>query len=122
LLSLWVGVSFFTTVIRAILAFGLIYGLSVLSLILFEKTGLHTDQTVGALLDIAVGQEDENSSVGLDSGNASDTVTTYGQQARFTQRELGQAPLAGQVDHGLAQGLPDAEKQAEIVRRMGWGE
>lgn len=96
-------------VLRSILAFILIYGLSELFLKLFERTSIQTDQpdqSVGALLDIAVGQDEENVSMPVDS----------------SERSPGTAPLAGQVSGGLAQGIPDAEKQAEIVRRMGWGE
>lgn len=95
--------------LRSIFAFILIYGISELFLIFFERTSMPTDQpdpSVGALLDIAVGQDDENVSMPLDSSETSP----------------GTAPLAGQVSGGLAQGIPDAEKQAEIVRRMGWGE
>lgn len=97
LLSFVSGVSFLQVILRAILGFSLIYGISELGIYLFEKTALspEPDSKVGALLDIAVGQADE---LPL------------------------QTPLPGQVNQDLAQGLPDEEKQAEIVRRMGWGD
>lgn len=97
LLSFVSGVSFLQVVLRTILGFTLIYGMSELSIYLFEKTALSPGPVpeVGAFLDIAVGQEDELPI---------------------------QAPLPGQVSQDLAQGLPSEEKQAEIVRRMGWGE
>lgn len=97
LLSFVSGVSFLQVVLRAMLGFGLIYGLSELSIYLFEKTALSPvpNPEVGAFLDIAVGQAAELPI---------------------------QAHLPGQVNKELAQGLPDEEKQAEIVRRMGWGD
>jgi hypothetical protein len=96
LISYLGGFTFLHIVLRSILAFALIYGMSEISFYLFEKTSLPLDNEVGALLDIAVGQED----------------LLY---------NLGQTPLPGQVNKELAYGLPSAEKQAEIVRRMGWG-
>lgn len=97
LLSVVSGVSFLQAVLRAILGFALIFGMSELSIYLFEETALSPNPVpeVGALLDIAVGQEDELPI---------------------------RAPLPGQVSQELAQGLPNEEKQAEIVRRMGWGD
>lgn len=124
-LSFLGGVSFFMTVIRGILAFGLIYGLSELGCILFEKTGTQGEDPVGALIDIAVGDELASSADGPDSGEGSSRNSrdgALGRQAGMAQSGLGQAPLAGQVNQGLPQGLPDEEKQAEIIRRMGWGE
>jgi hypothetical protein len=91
--------------IRMIFTFLLIYGLSYCGLYGFEKaappkedvpdensTKGEANQERGAILDVAVGQEEMA------------------------------PPLAGQVDADLSEGLPDAEKQAEMVRRMGWGE
>mgnify|MGYP001179136824 FL=1 len=28
----------------------------------------------------------------------------------------------GQINQGMKEGLPDSETQAEIIRKMGWGE
>lgn len=119
LLSVLSGVSFLRVVLRAILGFALIYGMIELSLYLFEKTST-SEPEVGALLDIAVGQEGELSSGSPEQGE--DTYgTSYGPTGYPTGR-IGQSPLPGQVNQELTQGIPSDEKQAEIVRRMGWGE
>jgi len=120
LLSVVSGVSFFQGVLRGILGFALIYGMSVLSIYLFEKTGFSSEPEVGALLDIAVGQEDELPSVSMEQGEDV-AKKPYGQMG-YSAGGLGQSPIPGQVNQELAQGLPSEEKQAEIVRRMGWGE
>lgn len=122
LLSFVSEVSFLQAVLRAILGFGLIYGISELGIYLFEKTALspEPDSEVGALLDIAVGQEDELPLVPVEQGQE-DMGVLYG-QAGYSMGANRQAPLAGQVNQDLAQGLPNEEKQAEIVRRMGWGD
>lgn len=88
-----------------ILSFLLIYGLSYGSLYGFEKAASpnedlpenivsesEADEGRGAFLDVAVGQDEID------------------------------PPLAGQVDADLSEGLPDEAKQADMVRRMGWGE
>lgn len=88
-----------------IFTFLLMYGLSYGSLYVFEKAAPPSEEDLtensfigevnearGAFLDVAVGQEDMA------------------------------PPIAGQVDADLSEGLPDAEKQAEMVRRMGWDE
>lgn len=120
LLSVVSGVSFLQVVLRGILGFALIYGISVLSICLFEKTGFSSEPEVGALLDIAVGQEDELPSASLEQGEDV-AKNAYGQKG-YSEGGLGQSPIPGQVNQELAQGLPNEEKQAEIVRRMGWGE
>lgn len=107
ILSWQTGLSFLWSIIRVILAFVLIYALSTVSLYWFDKTAperLHeeTGKSTGAFIDIAVGQETDDQATMM-SGYGGSTV-------------------AGQVNFDLPQGLPDAEKQAEIVRRMGWGE
>lgn len=120
LLSFVSGVSFLQVVLRAILGFALIYGISELSMYLFEKTGSSTEPEIGAFLDIAVGQEDELPSVSLEQGEGV-SGTPYGQSG-YSASRFGQVPIPGQVNQELVQGLPSEEKQAEIVRRMGWGE
>jgi len=120
LLSVVSGVSFLQVVLRGILGFALIYGISVLSIYLFEKTGFSSEPEVGALLDIAVGQEDELPSASLEQGE--DVAKKPYVQKGYSTGGLGQSPIPGQVNQELAQGLPSEEKQAEIVRRMGWGE
>lgn len=107
ILSWQTGLSFLWSIIRVILAFVLIYALSTGSLYWFDKTAPErmpeeTEKSTGAFIDIAVGQETDDQAT-MKPGYGGSTV-------------------AGQVNFDLPQGLPDAEKQAEIVRRMGWGE
>lgn len=105
ILSWQMNAGFIRIVIRMILSFLLIYGLSYGSLYGFEKAAPPVEDLPeiifsegaanegrGAFLDVAVGEEEM------------------------------EFPLAGQVDADLSEGLPDAEKQADMVRRMGWGE
>ncbi|MEA4900857.1 hypothetical protein [Desulfitobacterium sp.] len=102
----WVTkVGFLRIMIRIILSYLLIYGLSYGSLYWFEKAAPPGDDvppdnrvedelngTRGALFDVAVGEDEMD------------------------------PPIAGQVNADLSEGLPDAEQQADMVRRMGWGE
>jgi hypothetical protein len=125
LLSYLGGVSFLWIVFRSILAYGLIYGLSEIGVYLFEKTGINedfnSDVNLGALLDIAVGEEGEQPSLDFDSGEE----VILGQPNALNGYSSGgveQTPIPGQVTQDLAQGLPNEQQQAEIVRRMGWGE
>lgn len=126
LLSILGGISFLQGVLRFILAYGLIYGLSELSLNFFEKTAITNgpiiDQNLGALLDIAVGEDESSFSTDGESELEAGIGTPPYGQAGYAQGGRGQAPLPGQVTRDLAHGLPSEEKQAEIVRRMGWGE
>lgn len=105
ILSWLTKVSFLWVMLRMIFTFLLMYGLSYASLYGFEKAASPSEDDLekdsfegevnegrGAFLDVAVGQEDMDT------------------------------PLAGQVDADLSEGLPNAEKQADMVRRMGWGE
>lgn len=121
ILSWLTGVDFLQSVIRMILSFLLMYGLSYGSLYGFEKTALPSEEIQenrpgdgeagegrGALIDVAVGQEEMEQ----DSDSPEDESET---------KESG-SPLAGQVDAHLSEGMPDTDKQAEMVRRMGWGE
>jgi len=95
LLSLKAGISFLFSILRAILSFCLIYGISAMALVTFNKTGSPMkEESLGTLLDITVGQDDHSAA---------------------------KKPIAGQVNLELTKGLPDAEQQAEIIRRMGWG-
>lgn len=88
-----------------ILSYLLIYGLSYGSLYGFEKAAPSSEDLSrniasegeanegrGVFLDVAVGEEEMERS------------------------------LAGQLDDNLSAGLLDAEKQADMVRRMGWDE
>jgi hypothetical protein len=119
LLSVVSGVSFLQVVLRAILGFAIIYGLSESSLYLFEKTSI-SEPKIGALLDIAVGQEGELSLDSPEQGE--DAFGTSNGPTGYPSGRIGQSPIPGQVNQELTQGLPREEKQAEIVRRIGWGE
>ncbi|EHL04568.1 hypothetical protein HMPREF0322_04655 [Desulfitobacterium hafniense DP7] len=106
LISFYSGENFILVVLSAIIGFTLIYGICIASINIFEKTGIEREQIEpGNLLDIAVGQEDN-----LNFGGE--------------KPEEGQIPAsrAGQLNQEFAEGEPSVEKQAEIVRRMGWGD
>ena len=91
-------------IVRAGVAFGVMYFLLVGTLSLFNKTAtkmpqekpVETKVGPGGVIDFAVG-DDEPQNLQV-------------QESRFP----------GQVDQNLSSGLPDSEQQAEIVRRMGW--
>lgn len=91
-------------IIRAGVSFGIMYLLMAGSLSLFERTALQepeieqpsSDTGRGGLIDISVGDDE------LQTPPVQDTK------------------FAGQVDPSLSEGIPDGERQAEIVRRMGW--
>jgi len=61
-----------------------------------EDEQLSSDSGQGKLIDISVGDDE--------------LQTPEGQDTNFP----------GQVDPSLSTGLPGAEQQADIVRRMGW--
>lgn len=117
LLSWISGILLSQVVLRAGVAFLVIYILVRGSFALFEK-GAPVPETPalkasaqGTLLDIAVGDE-------TISGN--DTLS--GDSAKSGGTSQGAKNLPGQIEPSLSSGLPDSERQAEIVRRMGWGE
>lgn len=100
------------------------YGLSYGSLYVFKKNSIlpnedtldssrdkNTNNLSGALLDVAVGQEDEEWDMPPAAEQEMNTIP--GQ--RVSMR-------AGQVNADLSQGMSDTEKQADMVRRMGWGD
>lgn len=90
------------TILRTGIAWILIYGLTWVSIKLFEQTDVRpaAEPIKGSRLDIAVGLDDKVPAGAGGEANA----------------------FPGQVTPELAGGLGDAEKQAEIVRRMGWGQ
>jgi len=101
----WVNeISLWNIIIRAGVSFGVIYLLMTGSLNLFERTAPHNPQDTqsdpasgrGGNIDFSVGDDELLSSQGNEAG------------------------FPGQIDRDLSSGLPDSEKQAEIVRRMGW--
>ncbi|MDA8229140.1 MAG: hypothetical protein M0T74_15850 [Desulfitobacterium hafniense] len=117
LLSFNSGVLTGTLVIRGFVSFLSIYALTYSSLVLFNrynpdwKEDVANGQARGVYLDLAVGNDTD----GLPdlTGNSHELpVSGYVAQTR----------LPGQVEPSLATGLTDDKRQAEIVRRMGWGE
>lgn len=124
ILSWMTGVSFLWIIIRIIFSYLLMYGLSYGSLYVFKKNSIlpnedtldssrdkNTNNLSGALLDVAVGQEDEEWDMPPAAEQEMNTIP--GQ--RVSMR-------AGQVNADLSQGMSDTEKQADMVRRMGWGD
>lgn len=103
----WINaVKIFDLIVRAGVSFGVMYFLMVGTLSLFERTApqkpqdeqTSSDDGRGGVIDFSVGDDE------LQPLPPQDTR------------------LAGQVDPFLSTGLPDGEQQAEIVRRMGWGD
>lgn len=101
----WInGVRALDLVVRAGVSFGVMYLLTVGVLSLFERTALPEPETElpssdsgrGGVVDFSVGDD----------------------ELQKPQEE--DSKLPGQVDRDLSAGLPDSERQAEIVRRMGW--
>lgn len=124
ILSWKTGVSFLWIMIRIIFSYLLMYGLSYGSLYVFKKNSIlpnednldssrdgNTNNLSGALLDVAVGQEDEQ----WDMPPADEQEKNISQGKSVSLR-------AGQLNADLSQGMPDTEKQADMVRRMGWGD
>jgi hypothetical protein len=104
----WINaVRIFDLIVRAGISFGVMYLLTAGILSLFERTASAPPQEShsnavserGVLLDVAVGDDE--------------LLRSQVQDERFPP---------GQVDPRLSTGLPDSERQAEIVRRMGWGD
>ena len=102
----WINaVKIFDLIVRAGVSFGVMYLLMAGIYSLFERTALQkpkneqpsSDSGRGGFIDISVGDDE--------------LQTPPVQDTRF----------AGQVDPDLSTGLQDGERQAEIVRRMGWG-
>ena len=122
LITFYTGESFLRIVLSAIIGFVLIYGISMISIVLFEKTSLQVESPdIGTLLDIAVGQEENidfsgSPQVEQDLGDSNSGQTTYSPEGQMPPAR------AGQLNQEFAEGLPSVEKQAEIVRRMGWGD
>lgn len=100
----WInGVKPFDLIVRGGVSFGVIYLLLTGTYNLFEKTAPKNQDEQpsagpGGLIDFSVGDDP------LQPPPVQDTK------------------FPGQVDQNLSTGLPDSERQAEIVRRMGWGD
>ncbi|HEY8910318.1 MAG TPA: hypothetical protein VIM51_08565 [Desulfosporosinus sp.] len=101
----WInGVRMVDLIVRAGVSFGVMYLLMAGILNLFERTASQTpdnnqkgsDSKRGGVIDFSVGDDEHQ------------------------QSEVQDSKLPGQVDQDLSAGLPDSERQAEMVRRMGW--
>ena len=102
----WInGVSLIDLMVRAGVSFGVMYLLTAGILTLFERTAPQEPETEqlssddsgrGGVIDFSVGDDE------------------------LQKPEVQDSKLPGQVDRDLSAGLPDSERQAEIVRRMGW--
>lgn len=110
--------------LRMLLAFVIMYGLSVGSLYLFRQGGTEVGFDVraadgkGNLLDIVLGAEtvaasDEGEDHSGVAGRAEETAAEDAAGA-------GLRDLPGQTESGLGQEPPDPAQEAQIVRRMGW--
>lgn len=104
LLSFLNQIQLFDVIIRAAVSFGVMYILTNGTITLFERTAprksqeceIDKDNGRGGNIDFSVGDDE-------------------------LQGSLEQDPqFPGQVDRDLSSGLPDSERQAEIVKRMGW--
>lgn len=101
----WVnGVRIPNLIIRGGISFGVMYLLMAGFLSLFEKTASQDSQNEiqtsseagrGGVIDFSVGDDE-------------------------LKPQIEDSSFPGQVDPNLSKGLPGSEKQAEIVRRMGW--
>ena len=108
LLSWFNGLKVLDLLIRAVVSFGVMYLLTIGSLSLFKRAALQETQTIeadpdssrGGTIDFTVGDDEKLGSMGQDTGLSTE--------------------LPGQIGHDLSSGLPGSERQAEIVRRMGW--
>ncbi|TGE40236.1 hypothetical protein E4K67_03215 [Desulfosporosinus fructosivorans] len=101
----WINaVKTFELIVRAGVSFGVMYILMAGSLSLFERTALQEPQD-SPLDSAAVYGGNIDFSVGDDQPLAS---------------EVQEERIAGQVDRDLSSGLPSSERQADIVRSMGW--
>ena len=101
----WINeIRFFNIIVRAGVSFGVIFLLMTGTIYLFERAAPQKPQDAqsdsdsgrGGNIDFSVGDDELLGSQGQDAG------------------------FPGQIDRDLSTGLPDSERQAEIVRRMGW--
>lgn len=109
----WINaVKLFDLLVRAVISFGLMFLLLAGSMILFEKTAIlpiseELSDPVperGGLVDFSVGDDETLASQTAESAESAEADSTF----------------PGQVDPSLNDRMPDSQKQAEIVRRMGW--
>lgn len=119
------GVLFPQLLLRIGMAFTVMFGLGMGGLILFEQGGVKetsgNGRAKGSLIDIAVGEGEQASTLQEDAvAEAAEPNAQRGRNSRMSREEAENLP--GQVKPSLHKGLPDSEAQADIVRRMGWGE
>ena len=101
----WVNeISFFDIMVRAGVSFGVMYLLMIGILNLFEKAAPPKPQNSQS--DLAPGR-----------GGKIDFSVGENEPSAVQKQEVG---FAGQIDHELSSGLMDSERQADVVRRMGW--
>ena len=93
-------------IIRGGVSFGIMYFLLVAIRSLFEKSASLRPQN-----------EQQSS---LDAGRGG--VIDFSVGDNELSPEIPSESFAGQVDPSLSKGLPGSQQQAEIVRRMGWGD
>lgn len=139
-LSLLRAVSIPYTLVRGVVSFGIMYLLLAGSLYLFERGAPPSeyqaeseeeqspeDDGRGTLFDASVGDDapqmpEQDLSANLAADPQGEVNPTEEPNVADGQDESPDpdAKAAGQVDPFLSEGMPDAERQAEIVRRMGW--
>lgn len=97
----WINGSGLTQcILRSGLTFFVVYSVSAWFVHLFRTSAGRSDiEARGALLDVAVGLDDDPGHGGL--GN--------------------RQPFPGQIETDLGSGKMDRERQAQILQRMGWG-
>ncbi|MBP1759503.1 MAG: hypothetical protein H6Q63_420 [Firmicutes bacterium] len=101
----WINeLGFLDIIVRAGVSFGVIYLLLIGSLTLFERTAPQKPQ-------------DNQSDLDLNCGRNIDFSVGDDENFSLESKDDG---FPGQIDRDLSSGLPDSERQAEIVRRMGW--
>lgn len=104
------GLKVLDLIVRAGVSFGVMYLLTVGSLSLFERTAPQKPQSIQADLDPSRGGNIDFT-LGDDELIGDDELLgSPGQDTKFP----------GQIGRDLSSGLPGSERQAEIVRRMGW--
>lgn len=108
LLSFLNEIKIIDLILRALISFGIIYLLTVGSLTLFERT--------------APPNPEEDSQPDSNSGCGGNIDFSVGGDDPLESPELSKPEVKtpGQIARDLSSELPGSERQAEIVRRMGW--
>lgn len=108
----WInGLKVLDLIVRAGVSFGVMYLLTVGSLSLFERTAPQKPENIQTDLDPSCGGNIDFTLGDDDLAHSDDELLgSPGQDTKFP----------GQIGRDLSSGLPGSERQAEIVRRMGW--